>query len=59
MPKNLRAKSTKKKKHATTARKPIKKNKSNSSTNPDRVIKGKKPHMMRDKATIKRLNMYN
>lgn len=31
---------------------------SNSSTNPNRKIKGRNPHSVRTKATIKRLNMY-
>mmetsp|Transcript_18666 Transcript_18666/g.33751 ORF Transcript_18666/g.33751 Transcript_18666/m.33751 type:complete len:481 (+) Transcript_18666:2243-3685(+) len=33
---------------------------SNASTNPDRVVlPNKRPHSVRDKSTIKRLNMYN
>ena len=31
---------------------------SNASTNPDRKIKGRNPHSVRSKATIRRLNMY-
>jgi len=62
MPKKIRVAKANKKKPlgGTSAPKPlITKHKSNSSSNPNRVIKGKKPHSCRDKATIKRLGMYN
>lgn len=62
MPKKLLAKPSKKKKELGAFKsKGIKrdKHKSNSSNNPNRVIKGKKPHSYRDKPTIKLLNLYN
>lgn len=62
MPKRIIAKKSKKQKPlggTAAPKKTITKQKSNSSTNPDRVIKGKKPHSYRDKPTIKRLNLYN
>lgn len=62
MPKKLLAKSSKKKKELGAFRsKPIGKSKhtSASSNNPNRVIKGKKPHSYREKSKIKLLNLYN
>ena len=62
MPKKLIAKPSKKKGVLGAVKsKNIKrdKHKSNSSNNPNRVIKGKKPHSYRDKPTIKLLNQYN
>jgi nuclear GTP-binding protein len=62
MPKKLVAKSSKKKPALGSVRsKPISRSKhhSASSNNPDRVIKGRKPHSYRSKSTIKLLNLYN
>lgn len=62
MPKKLIAKSKKRKGELGAVKnKRITKNKhtSASSNNPDRVIKGKKPHSYREKSTIKLLNLYS
>ena len=62
MPKKLLAKSSKIKKELGAFRaKPIGKlrHTSASSNNPNRVIKGKKPHSYREKSTINLLNLYN
>lgn len=62
MPKKLLAKSSKTKKELGAFRaKPIGKlrHTSASSNNPNRVIKGKKPHSYREKSTINLLNLYN
>jgi nuclear GTP-binding protein len=62
MPKKLLAKSSKKKKELGAFKsKSISKTKhrSASSNNPNRVIKGKKPHSYREKSTINLLNLYN
>jgi nuclear GTP-binding protein len=64
MPKRLLAKKSRKNKPLgglTAAHQPHKiRQRSNASTNPERVVlPNKRPHSVRDKPTIKRLNLYN
>jgi nuclear GTP-binding protein len=62
MPKKLLAKPSKKKSELGGVKSRVikrTKHKSNSSNNPNRVIKGRKPHSYRDKSTINLVNLYN